>query len=142
LKGVTVYGISAFSFLDEGEMEDLQNFEYLSLVSKICSELDNHLGVDDKDLAEFIINLARESQSYDVFRKKLTDNDAEFPDSFSSNLYRIIQKMLPTPAKKATTTENKSDTSTDQSRQLTDVALRKAICPVLCRPNDPAVRVR
>jgi ATP-dependent RNA helicase DHX8/PRP22 len=120
-------------------MEELQNLEYLSLVSKICTELDNHLGINDKDLAEFIINMAQSSYSYDLFRKKLAENDAEFPDSFSSNLYRIVQKMLPTPSKK-TTSENNSEAN-DQSRQLIDIALRKAICPILCKPNDPSVRV-
>jgi ATP-dependent RNA helicase DHX8/PRP22 len=121
-------------------MEDLQNLEYLSLVSKICTELDNHLGVNDKDLAEFIIHMAQSSDSYDLFRKKLAENDADVPDSFSSNLYRIVQKMLPTPSKK-TTSDNNNLTNSDQSRQLTDVSLRKVICPILCRPNDPSVRV-
>jgi hypothetical protein len=32
----------------------------LSLVSKICTELDAHLGLADKTLAEFIIHLAGE----------------------------------------------------------------------------------
>lgn len=121
-------------------MEALHNLEYLSLVSKICTELDNHLGINDKDLAEFIIHMAQSSDTYDVFRKKLSENDADLPDSFSSNLYRIVQKMFPTSLKK-TTSENQNETGHEQSRQLTDVALRKAICPFLSRPNDPLVRV-
>lgn len=121
-------------------MEDLQKFEYLSLVSKICTELDNHLGLNDKDLAEFIINLAQESDSYDLFRKKLSENDADFPDSFSSNLYRIVQKLLPTKPK-TTTIETNNETQSEQSRLLTDTALRKAMFPMLAKPNDPSVRV-
>ena len=121
-------------------MEELQNLEYLSLVSKICTELDNHLGVNDKDLAEFIIHMAQESDSYDIFRKKLAENDADIPESFSSNLYRIVLKMLPTSSKKITS-DNNNDTRSDQSRLLTDNALRKVICPILARPNDPSVRV-
>ena len=31
-------------------MSELEKLEYLSLVSKICTELDNHLGLNDKDL--------------------------------------------------------------------------------------------
>ena len=122
-------------------MDDLQNFEYLSLVSKVCSELYNHLNLDDKDLAEFIIHLAKESNTYAAFQKKLSENDADFPDSFSSNLYRIVQKMLPTPVKTSTTIHNDNETKGEQSRQLTDIALRKAMCPALCRPNDPSIRV-
>jgi len=33
-------------------MDELEKLEYLSLVSKICSELDNHLGINDKDLGK------------------------------------------------------------------------------------------
>ena len=122
------------------ELGDLENLEYLSLVSKVCTELENHLGIGDKDLAEFIIDMARSSNTYDKFRQNLIEKDAEFPDSFSSNLYRIVQKMLPKPARK-TTADDTNGATYDQSRQLTDVTLRKVICPVLCRPNDPSVRV-
>lgn len=38
-------------------MEELSKLEHLSLVSKICTELDNHYNMNDKDLAEFIIDL-------------------------------------------------------------------------------------
>jgi ATP-dependent RNA helicase DHX8/PRP22 len=31
-------------------MEELEQLEWLSLVSKICTELENHLGINDKDL--------------------------------------------------------------------------------------------
>lgn len=37
-------------------MEELQRLEQLSLVSKICTELDNHLGINDKDLGEAIVS--------------------------------------------------------------------------------------
>ena len=37
-------------------MEKLQE---LSLVSKVCTELENHLGMSDKTLAEFIIEMVR-----------------------------------------------------------------------------------
>lgn len=39
------------------KMEELQQLEQLSLVSKICTELDNHLGINDKDLGEFFKSL-------------------------------------------------------------------------------------
>ena len=31
-------------------MDEIEKLEYLSLVSKICTELDNHYGLNDKDL--------------------------------------------------------------------------------------------
>ncbi len=60
-------------------MEDLQRLEELSLVSKICTELENHLGINDKDLAEFIIALARKHSSFDKFKASLLNNGADFP---------------------------------------------------------------
>lgn len=45
-----VYVLASF---DQGaEMDELEKLEHLSLVSKICTELDNHLGLNDKDLGE------------------------------------------------------------------------------------------
>lgn len=33
-------------------MDELQKLEHLSLVSKVCTELDNHLGLNDKDVGK------------------------------------------------------------------------------------------
>jgi ATP-dependent RNA helicase DHX8/PRP22 len=77
-------------------MEDeLARLEELSLVSKICTELENHLGVGDKDLAEYIIALAAKCSTVDKFKAALLKNGADFPDSFVVNLLRIIQTMKP-----------------------------------------------
>lgn len=37
----------------DGGVDELKQLEYLSLVSKVCTELDNHLGLNDKDLGVF-----------------------------------------------------------------------------------------
>lgn len=97
-------------------MEELRKLEHLSLVSKICTELDNHLGLNDKDLgnyhsssvlhltkceffrfllAEFIIDLATDNSTFGDFKRVLFENGAEFNDSFITNLLRIIQLMKP-----------------------------------------------
>ncbi|KAJ2952510.1 hypothetical protein O0L34_g6829 [Tuta absoluta] len=76
-------------------MDEVAKLEHLSLVSKICTELDNHLGINDKDLAEFIIDLADKNPTFEAFKKALVENGAEFADSFMTNLLRIIQHMKP-----------------------------------------------
>ncbi|ETE65217.1 ATP-dependent RNA helicase DHX8, partial [Ophiophagus hannah] len=81
--------------------EELATLEYLSLVSKVCTELDNHLGINDKDLAEFVISLAERNTNFDTFKTALVKNGAEFTDSLVSNLLRLIQTMRP-PAKAST----------------------------------------
>lgn len=35
-------------------MDEVAKLEHLSLVSKVCTELDNHLGLNDKDLGELL----------------------------------------------------------------------------------------
>ncbi|XP_052895056.1 ATP-dependent RNA helicase DHX8 isoform X2 [Anopheles moucheti] len=76
-------------------MNELEQLEHLSLVSKICTELENHLGLNDKDLAEFIIDLAHKNPTIEAFKRVLLENGAEFSDSFTTNLLRIIQLMKP-----------------------------------------------
>ena len=76
-------------------MDELRRLEHLSLVSKVCTELDNHYSMNDKDLAEFIIDLANKSKTLAKFKAALLENGAEFSDSFIENLLRIIQHMTP-----------------------------------------------
>ena len=76
-------------------MDDLAKLQYLSLVSKVCAELDAHLGVSDKTLAEFIIDLAQKHPELGAFRAALDENGAEFPSSFASSLLALITKMMP-----------------------------------------------
>ena len=59
--------------------DDLFRLEELSLVSKVCTELENHLGVGEKDLAEFIISLAEKNKTLEKFRSALIKNGADFP---------------------------------------------------------------
>lgn len=71
---------------------DLQRLEELSLVSKVCTELENHLGVGEKSLAEFIISLAERSKTVEKFKNALIKNGADFPVS-SSQGFRSITFM-------------------------------------------------
>ncbi|XP_001360333.2 ATP-dependent RNA helicase DHX8 [Drosophila pseudoobscura] len=112
-------------------MEELQQLEYLSLVSKICTELDNHLGINDKDLAEFIIDLENKNQSYDAFRKALLENGAEFPDSLVQNLQRIINLMRPSRPRGGSEEKIGSGSSKDDKKSQ----LMKMF-PGLALPND------
>ena len=76
-------------------MDELKKLEHLSLVSKVCTELDNHYSLNDKDLAEFIIMLAEKNDTSEKFFKALQENGAEFSISFCENLLRLIKHMKP-----------------------------------------------
>ena len=74
-------------------MDELKKLEHLSLVSKVCTELDNHYSLNDKDLAEFLIHLAEKNDTSEKYYKALQENGAEFSPSFSENLLRLIKHM-------------------------------------------------
>lgn len=114
-------------------MEEINQLEQLSLVSKICTELDNHLGINDKDLAEFIIMLSEKNPTLEKFRAALADNGAEFPESFTSNLLRLIQKMKP---EKPGTVDIKPGTSVDSEKITSVVSEKRSTFPGLCIPDD------
>ncbi|KDO26216.1 hypothetical protein SPRG_08578 [Saprolegnia parasitica CBS 223.65] len=78
-------------------MEKLQE---LSLISKVCSELESHLGMSERTLAEFIIDLARSSKDGKAFYAELSANGAEFPMTFALHLYQLVRTMTKKPAKK------------------------------------------
>ncbi|XP_069683927.1 ATP-dependent RNA helicase DHX8 [Periplaneta americana] len=105
-------------------MDEVEKLEHLSLVSKICTELENHLGLNDKDLAEFIIALAEKNDTFETFKKVLVENGAEFSDSFIANLLRIIQHMKPKRGK-----EVNSQPQTEKERLAEKF-------PGLAIPND------
>ncbi|XP_014504690.1 probable pre-mRNA-splicing factor ATP-dependent RNA helicase DEAH5 [Vigna radiata var. radiata] len=75
--------------------DGLKKLEYLSLVSKVCTELESHTGTGDKVLAEFITELGRSSENVEEFDAKLKENGAEMPDYFVRTLLTIIHAILP-----------------------------------------------
>ncbi|KAF2204641.1 ATP-dependent RNA helicase-like protein DHX8 [Delitschia confertaspora ATCC 74209] len=76
-------------------MEDLADLELLSLVSKVTSEIQNHLGISDKTLAEFVIAQHAESKSLPEFQSKLEAFGAEFPKSLIDSIDRLILTLHP-----------------------------------------------
>jgi ATP-dependent RNA helicase DHX8/PRP22 len=123
-------------------LSDLERLEKLSLVSKICTELENHLGLNDKDLAEYIIHLAETNDTFDKFKEALSSagGPESFPDSFAANLLRIIQRMNPSMRSKQ---ELKSesviqglDGPMTGGGHKVDIGLRRVLCPALALPNQ------
>ncbi|KAL8761189.1 MAG: hypothetical protein Q9184_002679 [Pyrenodesmia sp. 2 TL-2023] len=76
-------------------MDDLESLELLSLVSKVTSELQNHLGISDKTLAEFVIAQHSKCRSLPDFKSQLEGMGAEFPQSLVESVDRLILTMHP-----------------------------------------------
>lgn len=75
--------------------DDLAQLEYLQLVNRIHSEVNNHLGIDDTVLAKFLISVHEKSKSLDSFKKRLAKKEANFPDAFVENIDRLILTLHP-----------------------------------------------
>ena len=75
----------------------IQKFQELLVLQKIMGETERELGVKDKVLAEFILNLAKQSQGVDQFHAKLEENDAadEFGIDLINSIFSIVSKLLP-----------------------------------------------
>ncbi len=69
----------------------LEELDRLSILGKVCRLISDHLGIDDRTLAEFVIHLA-EIQCYnrDRFMEVLKENGAEFPASLADGILRIV----------------------------------------------------
>lgn len=76
-------------------MDDLSSLELLSLVSKVTSELQNHLGLADKTLAEFIIDQRLKCDSVASFKSGLDAMEAGFPPSLVESVDRLVLTMHP-----------------------------------------------
>ncbi|PUZ60922.1 hypothetical protein GQ55_4G216800 [Panicum hallii var. hallii] len=73
--------------------EEMRRLTQLSLVSKVCSELEAHLGVADRVLAEFVVDLGRASASAADFAAALRDHGAELPGYFVRSLHAVIKAI-------------------------------------------------
>ena len=60
---------------------------------RLLAELENNLGISEKTLSEFIIDLAKGKKGVKEFKAALDANDAEFPLSLVETLWGIIQRL-------------------------------------------------
>ncbi|KAI0936917.1 hypothetical protein AcV5_004937 [Taiwanofungus camphoratus] len=117
---------------------DIYNLEFLSLVAKITQEIDNHTGLNDKTLAEFVISLHDESKTLPEFKQKLKDVGANFPESFLDNVDRLILSMHPKHKKRPAAIGEESAGAGDTAGDELDK--RKRLFPGLAvKDQDPSV---
>jgi ATP-dependent RNA helicase DHX8/PRP22 len=93
--------------------DDLYNFQFLSLVASITQQIDNHTGLYDKTLAEFVIDLHDKSKTLADFKAKLKEAGADFPESFVENIDRLVLTFHPKHRKKKSTKANGKAKSND-----------------------------
>ena len=85
-----------------GHMDDLDKLKQLSLIKKVCTELRNHGVTDDRDLAEFLIHLAKEHETLAQFCSAVADIEGGFPSALLTSIHRAVQHHSPkSPPKRA-----------------------------------------
>lgn len=74
-------------------MNELEKLRYLSLVSKVTTELENNVGISDKTVSEYVIETAKGAKNVKEFDDTLKSSGAEFPTSLVETLWNVIGRM-------------------------------------------------
>jgi ATP-dependent RNA helicase DHX8/PRP22 len=76
-------------------MEHIRKFQELLVTQKIMILLEQEIGLKDKTLAEFILNLAKSASTASDFERLLTENGADFTIDLMNSLYAMITRVMP-----------------------------------------------
>ena len=114
-------------------MDDLASLEVLSLVSKVTSELQNHLGINDKTLAEFVIDQHSKCTSLSEFKSTLEGMGAELPQSLIESIDRLVLTMHPKYKKSQKEDGHTTNGSTEESG--TDIDRKARVFKGLAVPD-------
>ncbi|MCJ1339857.1 DEAH-box ATP-dependent RNA helicase prp22 [Bachmanniomyces sp. S44760] len=115
-------------------MDDLESLELLSLVAKVTSELHNHLGINEKTLAEFVIDQHSKFQSLKGFKAQLESMGAEFPQSLIESIDRLVLTMHPKYKNKRRKSGSKNG-GRDEDNGMTEVDKKARIFKGLAVPD-------
>lgn len=116
-------------------MDDLASLELLSLVSKVTSELQNHLGINDKTLAEFVIAQHSKCRSLQDFKSHMDTMGADFPQSLLESIDRLILTMHP-KYKGKSNRESAGNGELKEKNILDDVEKKTRIFKGLAMPDQ------
>ncbi|KAF8820614.1 hypothetical protein IE077_000443, partial [Cardiosporidium cionae] len=119
----------------------MDKLERLNLIFRVTTELNNHWGVTDRDLAEFIIHLGQESDCLDDFQLRVADNGAELSSSLAETLYKLIRKLSPAKSREIPIQERPfvttaSPTSPLETSKLPSSSTPNSLFPALTIPNS------
>lgn len=69
------------------------DFQRLSLINKVCQALNQFLGISNKDVAEFLVEISKECTDKSEFAVKVKEMDDSFPESLCRQIFTIIKKF-------------------------------------------------
>ncbi|KAF8140500.1 P-loop containing nucleoside triphosphate hydrolase protein [Boletus edulis] len=115
--------------------DDLYNLELLSLISRITQEIYNYIAVNDKVLAEYVVDLHGQSSSLKDFKDKL---NGALPDSAIENIDRLILSLHPKHKKKSKELANILPGSHTDAQSQMETDKQKRLFPGLSLPDREA----
>ena len=113
--------------------DDLYNLELLSLIARITQEVYNYIAVNDKVLAEYVVNLHEQSSSLNDFKDKL---NGALPDSAIENIDRLILSLHPKHKKKSKELANIISGPHDDAHGQIETDKQKRLFPGLSLPDQ------
>eukprot|EP00923_Selenidium_pygospionis_P024373 GHVN01042270.1.p1 GENE.GHVN01042270.1~~GHVN01042270.1.p1 ORF type:complete len:1135 (+),score=156.61 GHVN01042270.1:80-3484(+) len=117
-------------------MDELEELERLSVISKVAREINNHLGIKDKDVAEYVVHLGKNSGSIDEFHSQLLDAECDVSTSLATHLFKLIGASS---SKKRKAEEKATDQRSDkgETKSKKPQSEREKRFPGLCADNNP-----
>eukprot|EP00002_Diphylleia_rotans_P022935 TRINITY_DN4502_c0_g1_i1.p1 TRINITY_DN4502_c0_g1~~TRINITY_DN4502_c0_g1_i1.p1 ORF type:complete len:1132 (+),score=246.53 TRINITY_DN4502_c0_g1_i1:49-3444(+) len=114
----------------------MKRYEELSLLNKVFTEIRNHLGIEDKVVAEFVIDLAQKNKSKGMngFARALAECGSEFPEHLVHSIFNIVNIMSSKTSKTGSSSTTGQSSSSTPAAPLTGKA---AAFPALAIPNNP-----
>ncbi|EFR00166.1 pre-mRNA-splicing factor ATP-dependent RNA helicase prp22 [Nannizzia gypsea CBS 118893] len=119
-------------------MDDLESLELLSLVSRVTTELQNHLGVNEKTLAEFVIDQHLKCKSLDEFKSSLKAVGADFPQSLVESVDRLVLTMHPKYKSKRAKPDEQENQHNGRDEGADDIEKKARVFKGLAVPDNKA----
>lgn len=104
-------------------MDEIEKLKVISLISRLTNELTTYTGVNDKALAEFVLDIHSSSKSLADFKTNVKEAGAELPDDFIANLDRIIRQLHPHPAKFNDASNSRGSALKEKEKKFKGLAL-------------------
>lgn len=108
-------------------MDEISELELIGLINKVVSELQNHLGINDKTLAEYIISERVRSETTVSFKENITATVGDsFPPSLIESIDRLVRMMHPKLKKQGVgkhAEPSNRQSSMDKARALSSLSL-------------------
>eukprot|EP01083_Nonionella_stella_P212041 766129_1 len=109
-------------------METVLQLLQKSIVQKVSKELENHIGIKNETLAEFIIDIKNKSKNIKEFEQNLSNSSAEFDITLIESLWRMIEVMAPSKLKQNKNTKGlKNHTKSKSNIVSTNTSIWKDV---------------